>query len=105
MKTWSCIIQNPICSNYRIMAKMYVPGTKWGHLLVCSRVLYNENWDAVSRVILGNDVLVEESGGETKVLARVRTEEQRTRILEEKFGIKLTEEELKRKMRTYRPRL
>ena len=84
---------------------MYVPGTKWGHLLVCSRVLYNENWDAVSRVILGNDVLVEESGGETKVLARVRTEAQRTRILEEKFGIKLTEEELKRKMRTYRPRL
>lgn len=84
------------------MAKMYVPGTIWGHILVCSRVKYNDSWDAVSRILLGNDLLIEESQGKKTVLAMIKTEKQRTKILEEEFGIILTEEELKRKMRTYR---
>lgn len=105
MKIWKCKISNPNYVNYRIMAKMYVPGTTWGHLLVCSRVKYNDNWDAVSRILLGNDVLIEEREGATKVLTMVRTDEQRNKILEEEFGIRLTAEELKRKMRTYRPRI
>ena len=105
MKIWNCTTSNTNFVNYRIMAKMYVPGTTWGHILVCSRVKYNDNWEAVSRIILGNDLLIEESGGKKKLLASVATEEQRTRILEEEFGIKLTPEELKRKFRTYRPKI
>lgn len=87
------------------MAKMYVPGTKWGHLLVCSKVIFNEKWEAISRLILGNIYLVEETGGKVNMLAKVVDDKERCEILGREFGIHITAQELRRGMRTWSPNL
>jgi hypothetical protein len=94
-----------IITKSRIMAKLHVHGTNFGHLICCSLVRYNEKWQAVSTILLGNSVLIEETEGKTKFHGDVVTDNKRCEVLEKHFGIILTPEELKRGMRTYPPKL
>jgi len=60
---------------------------------MCTKIMYNDKLDAVSRIILPNLRLKKRENGEVTVLQRFVTEEERIEALEREFGIVLSREE------------
>jgi hypothetical protein len=56
-------------------------------------VQYNEKLDAISRTILNDTQLKKRQNGETKQLAKFKTEQERIEAIEKEFGIELSQEE------------
>jgi 3-phenylpropionate/cinnamic acid dioxygenase small subunit len=61
--------------------------------IFCTNVVFNEKLEAVTRNVLWNLQLKRRENATVNVLANFTTEEERIKVIETEFGVKLTQEE------------
>lgn len=63
------------------------------NMILCTKVEFNDNLQAIARVNLVNLALYRRENGDTRQIATFNTEEDRINAFEKEFGIKLSQEE------------
>lgn len=69
------------------------PSSFFLNTIMCTNVGYNESLQAVSRMILSNNILKKRENGQSQEIAKFKTESERIKALEEVFDIKFFEED------------
>jgi hypothetical protein len=70
------------------------PKSLFNNIIVCTKVNYDEQLQAVSRTILADLKLKNRVNGESKPITTFKTEQERVAALEKEFGVKLSQEEI-----------
>lgn len=63
------------------------------NMLWCTKVTFNDDLVAISRTTLNNLQLTKRENGKSIILTTFRTDEERTDVMEQEFGLKLSQEE------------